>query len=394
MDATLRAPATVLLAAGLYTNFFACVVVYTRRDATVIRLCAAITLAILTEFLHDSGNHMLSPLQQRVFGPMLWHNYLSLVELILFSRADRSELGDPSNSPPGPVPGAWLQALALIFNPRRVGTKWEVKGIPKRSKPQGRFSFAFRSVLKALLASTIIDAILRLPPKPEPHLLEPGKETLYAFWTLSSEDIIFRFMVTLMFTIITCLTVICMYYFAAALTVAIGLNKPESWPPIFGSLRNAYTIRGLWNRTWHQVLRRVVVAFGDFTSDNILCIPRGSILSRLSRLFFPFFMSGTLHYIMELKDDGLAQGRFGVLVFFLLQPLGILLEEVVHYTCSGLFPRTIQRTIGYIWVGTWFWWSMAGFCFEQSRTDPPPDLAPIPFVLMAKRSLLFLNRSP
>lgn len=105
-------------------------------------------------------------------------------------------------------------------------------------------------------------------------------------------------------------------------------------------------------------------------------------------------MSGTLHYIMELKDDGLAQGRFGVLVFFLLQPLGILLEEVVHYTCSGLFPRTIQRTIGYIWVGTWFWWSMAGFCFEQSRTDPPPDLAPIPFVLMAKRSLLFLNRSP
>ncbi|CAH0057495.1 unnamed protein product [Clonostachys solani] len=392
MESTLKAPAKLLLAAGLYSNFFAFVVVCTRRDATVTRLCAAIALAIFTEFLHNAGNDILNPLQQRVFGPMLWHNYLSLIELILFSRADISELGDPSNPPPGPMAGAWLQALALIFNPRRIGTKWEVKGIAKRSKAQGRFGFVFRSMLKALSASTIIDVILRLPPKPEPHLLEPGKETLHAFWTLSAEDIVFRFMVVLMFTIITCLTVICMYYFAAGLTVAIGLNKPESWPPIFGSLRNAYTIRGLWGRTWHQVLRRVVVAFGDFTSDHILCIPRGSPLSRLSRLFFPFFMSGTLHYIMELKDDGLAQGRFGVLIFFLLQPLGILFEELVQYTCSGLFPRTIQRTIGYIWVGAWFWWSMAGFCFEQSRTNPPPDLAPIPVVYLVKHSPWFLNQ--
>ncbi|VUC24039.1 unnamed protein product [Clonostachys rosea] len=384
MDPALQALARPLLAGGLYINFFAFIIVFTRRDATGIRVCASIALAILTEFLHDSGNDILSPLQQRVFGPMLWHNYLSLVELILFSRADKSELGDPSNRPPRGVAGAWLQALALIFNPRRIGTKWEVKGISNRSKAQGRFGFAFRSLVKALIASTVIDVILRLPPKPEPHLLEPGKETLYTFWNLSAEDIIFRFMVVLMFTTITCLTVVCMYYFAAAVTVAIGINKLESWPPIFGSLRNAYTIRGLWGRTWHQVLRRVVVAFGDFTSDRILCIPRGTLLSRLSRLFFPFFMSGTLHYIMELKDDGLAQGRFGVLIFFLLQPLGILFEEVVQHTCSGLLPRTVQRTIGYIWVGAWFWWSMAGFCFEQSRTDPPPDLAPVPVVYLAK----------
>lgn len=47
------------------------------------------------------------------------------------------------------------------------------------------------------------------------------------------------------------------YSVFSALAVTSGLYSPQDWPPLFGRLRDVTSVRGLWGKFWHQMLRRV-----------------------------------------------------------------------------------------------------------------------------------------
>jgi hypothetical protein len=47
------------------------------------------------------------------------------------------------------------------------------------------------------------------------------------------------------------------YSLFAVLTVAIGLFGAKDWPPLTGDLEAFTTIREIWGKFWHQLLRRV-----------------------------------------------------------------------------------------------------------------------------------------
>ncbi|CAH0042819.1 unnamed protein product [Clonostachys rhizophaga] len=383
MERPVNSVAQFLLLGVVHASIFAGVVVYTPRKASLLRLAAALPLAVLTRCIYLSGARFFTSTQLRVLGPLIWNHYLSLVDLMLITRVDAAELARLARHR-GPAQPLW-EALRLFFNLRRINTKWEVRGVSRPSKPQGRVQFVAWAALKTLLTSTAIDAILRLPPKPEPHLMAPGKETLYAFWNLSAEDAIVRLSVVLLFAVVASLSATCMYYLAATIMVATGMSEPDSWPPIFGPIASAHTVRGLWSQCWHQLLRNSVSVHGNFISDRILSLQHGTFLSRFARLFFPFLVSGALHWVMEVEMDGLEKGRFGVVTFFLLQPLGIMLEGAIQALVGQSLPKSLRYVIGYTWVAAWFWWSMAPFGYEQYRTNPPPDMAPIPVVYFAQQ---------
>lgn len=44
---------------------------------------------------------------------------------------------------------------------------------------------------------------------------------------------------------------------AAAVGVGLGLNGPEEWPALFGSLAECYTTANVWGKFWHQYIRQV-----------------------------------------------------------------------------------------------------------------------------------------
>lgn len=48
-----------------------------------------------------------------------------------------------------------------------------------------------------------------------------------------------------------------MYTITSLVGVSLGINSPQAWPPYFGSLKEAYTVRNVWGRVWHQMLRKV-----------------------------------------------------------------------------------------------------------------------------------------
>jgi hypothetical protein len=48
-----------------------------------------------------------------------------------------------------------------------------------------------------------------------------------------------------------------LYTILSFVTVGLGISMPQDWPPLFGNVFEAYTVRKCWGRVWHQLLRKV-----------------------------------------------------------------------------------------------------------------------------------------
>ena len=135
---------------------------------------------------------------------------------------------------------------------------------------------------------------------------------------------------------------------------------------------------------WHQCLRQVLNGHADVIADSIFNIPRATILSRYTRLFLAFLISGLIHHSSDLAM-GIPRAEAGSLVLFLLQPLGIMLEDAVQtltrrVPTSGSLCR-VRRAVGYIWVVVFLAWSTPKWFYPQQRLGiDPGNLLPIRIV--------------
>ncbi|KAK7062307.1 membrane bound O-acyl transferase family-domain-containing protein [Favolaschia claudopus] len=141
---------------------------------------------------------------------------------------------------------------------------------------------------------------------------------------------------------------------SAAFSVGTGASGPEDWPPFFGSIIHAWSVRNFWGRVWHQTMRRFLSAHGKFLAHRVMGFKPGSTASAYTQLYVAFFISGIMHYLPEYM--ALRHWGGGALVFFLLQAVAITLEECVlaagHW--FGLTPSRRWKIVGYFWVWTWF----------------------------------------
>jgi len=137
----------------------------------------------------------------------------------------------------------------------------------------------------------------------------------------------------------------------AAIVVASGVSRPQSWPPIFGSLLKGYTMRNIWGYCWHQLHRR------SFETANsclirILRVKKGTVASRLLQLYNAFFVSAILHHIGSLNQpySPMVWCQFA---FFMMQPVAITIEDfAISFGRSiGLKENRKTRALGYAWVG-------------------------------------------
>lgn len=53
------------------------------------------------------------------------------------------------------------------------------------------------------------------------------------------------------------------YSLVAGMTVALGIFNPQSWPPMFGSYAQGYTLRNIWGKCWRKdsVLSHILSPF-------------------------------------------------------------------------------------------------------------------------------------
>ncbi|KAG9240637.1 hypothetical protein BJ878DRAFT_277429 [Calycina marina] len=136
--------------------------------------------------------------------------------------------------------------------------------------------------------------------------------------------------------------------------VGIGLDTPQEWPPLFGSIKQATSIRGFWGKYWHRLVYRSYTSYGVFISKHILCLPRDSFVGKMFISLYVFVMSGTAHSI-AVRQLGFTCGFWEEIVFYSCGFVGILLETMAMAAFKRLsggykVNKQVGNIIGYMWV--------------------------------------------
>lgn len=159
---------------------------------------------------------------------------------------------------------------------------------------------------------------------------------------------------------------------AALSLIAVSLcrfDTPSEWPPIFGPLSAAWSMRRFWGRFWHQITRRTYTNYGEIVSRRILGLRAGSVMDKLIVIFGIFFLSGVAHAVVSWRLGDCAWG--GDVWWFCLN-FGVGMGEVVVLGVVRAamkrigredWIQTVQgslfgRVIGYIWVFGFMFWSV------------------------------------
>ena len=140
----------------------------------------------------------------------------------------------------------------LVYTIRGVGWEHEpVAHIPKaKHVPRTKFAFLVHHLLimaRCLVTYLVSDTIMQLDPaflQHGPSFSDPGR------------PVILR-PLALVHGLATMAAMEATYSEVGIASVMLGLSKPDEWPPIFGSLLDAWSVWNFWRKFWHQGMRRV-----------------------------------------------------------------------------------------------------------------------------------------
>ena len=231
--------------------FFTSVILLVPQHAGITRIASLVALSTLTYILQETVMQLCkNPHWRAAAVPILWIQFLSASELIWVSRVDSAHIPARRGRPKAEtVPNRAIDAIALLWNLRRVGTRWQVKNIPASSnsgpKSMSRLRFVLRRLTTTMFAYLILDIMIS-GPSPDLALLSPQKETLFKPSDLSMEDVIFRTIGTLSFWFSTALFNLIVTNGATIISVLSGLSTPVDCPPLYGPIGEAYSIRQFW----------------------------------------------------------------------------------------------------------------------------------------------------
>ncbi|KAH0532445.1 hypothetical protein TsFJ059_001136 [Trichoderma semiorbis] len=357
----------LLLAVAIFEVSLFCLPPRSLYRAAAIALLAAVTYSFQLSLLEYFPNRAFISL---ALGAT-WTTFLNAFEILLVSNVSPQDPGLQLANPGNPISQAF-RAATLPFNWRRVGTKWQIK-VPASTEDAsitGRVRFLFKRLSILAVCYLVIDLCAAGPP-PDSNMIAREKQTISYLLASNSEDVGFRVITTIVFLINAALGVIGVHSLLAIAAVLCG-DQPQSWPHIWqGWPSQAYSVRRFWGNYYHQGLRKALSGPADWIIDSVL--PRGSLISRYSRLALAFFLSALLHHQAERSETG-------QLIFFSSQALGIMLEDAVYklYSFSPIqLPRRIERALGYLWVLVWLVCLVPYWSYSTMRVidDPVRDQA-------------------
>lgn len=152
--------------------------------------------------------------------------------------------------------------------------------------------------------------------------------------------------------------------------VGTGLDAPEEWPSLYGSLASAFTVRNFWSKHGHALVYRSFSAYAGYCAD-LLGVRKG-----MRRYFigtFIFLETGLLHTLMSwIKYPKVCQmcGCWGETWWYTMQFgallaegavqhwLGVLEQKVLPWSRYGMMQKGLRRLFGYVWVFSWLAWSL------------------------------------
>ncbi|KAJ5769073.1 hypothetical protein N7520_003632 [Penicillium odoratum] len=271
------------------------------------------------------------------------------------------KLEDISNTP---LSARIFWAFELISVTRGIGWNWRVAGIPKPSVASTRFQFAASQLLRWVAMYTGLNLVTlacrTILSNPNPSLNIPGDLHIHIL-----------IVVGFITTIYSHFAILILPLSAICVGLQVGprsWREVSSWPPNFGSITEAYSIRRFWGYTWHQQLRRQTGVPGSYLlgllPESVRVSRRTPV--RLARRYFlhimSFVVSGAIHACgtyQVTRAFGTPLWDGGKMRYFLVQGVAIIIEDFVCWVLgvddrSGAKPTTMRRWMGYAITVSWY----------------------------------------
>ncbi|KAH8900812.1 hypothetical protein GQ53DRAFT_801261 [Thozetella sp. PMI_491] len=265
--------------------------------------------------------------------------------------------------------GGFLQrfsfGFALQHMLRLPATPWQVKGVPPFSRRDPKYvptrtAAITSSGIAAGAFFLILDAVGTLggDTSQNPILFGPGKVPFFSRLSeVSAEEVIIRNVGTVMYWFMSYSVMQFLYNSFAFFALLLGLNGPESWPPLFGNFVDCWSIRQFHGVCWHQQLRQLHNGPVSFLCGQVLGLRSGGLINRYTAILLSFLDSGLLHVFSEI-GDGLPYAMSGCMRFWAMHACGIMLEDgvqAVYRSMSSIErtnrePELWERLVGYIWT--------------------------------------------
>ncbi|TEY34586.1 hypothetical protein BOTCAL_0625g00070 [Botryotinia calthae] len=274
----------------------------------------------------------------------------------------------------------------VVGNTRYIGTSLEVSNVPffNAEDPilgptRWRFCFHHATIIIALyfLNTLAIDGQLNADQKWLGDEYIPWFGTIFGNGIHNLRDqIITRVTISLLYWVSQFCYLQFFFSLAALLDVGLGGGEVRQWRPFFGEAKHAYTIRGLWAKSWHQNIQLNLKGPAEFITHSILHIPRSTLIARYLKILLTFAFSGATHVAADY-GSGISPKQSGAMSFFCAQALGIMIEDAVQEIwrlMGGKKNTLLGKTIGFIWVLAFTCWSSPVWAYPLARSMRREDM--------------------
>ncbi|KAJ5832818.1 hypothetical protein N7474_001129 [Penicillium riverlandense] len=321
-------------------------------------------------------------------------NIPQAANLLLINPLDADDLAREEPGRTKTFTGRMCYSFELLCQNRGVGTPRQVKGIPsypayyRYTKKAGitlvpRCAFLLRQLAILTWQYAVCDIIQFVGRQ------RASGPTAVVFtepeWNVPLGEWIERcIMHSISWFLISRVFIDSRYRLVSIVTVGLGMNSPLDWPPLFGRIADAYTLRQFWGTFWHQLLRQPFTAISNWIARDIMHLPRPSVLERYTNICLVFLQSGLLHVLLDAVV-GMPTRYSGALPFFTSFTLGIMIEDGIqelYKRMTGseghIVPRW-KRAVGHLWVIIWLGVTSTWYLRPISQNTPPHELSIVPF---------------
>ncbi|RAH86212.1 hypothetical protein BO86DRAFT_303106 [Aspergillus japonicus CBS 114.51] len=296
-------------------------------------------------------------------------HFINLFGILKLDRTDRLS---PTCKLEPTASSRFRSALHLAMSTRGIGTKWQIRGLPTwppTLEAPGKADFRARFLARQAVVvawqymawDIVYNGVLLECARTQSHLYRP--ESDYLGFSTTAGQVRIRIIVAGVFVCGVLFVVDMLYRLASITEVSLNLTQWDDWPPLFGDIKDAYTVTRFWGKFWHQLIRWPMVSFVKWVRNDVLHIPTLSSGDRFIDAVILFNLSGILHYV-SVAGSGMDEPQWGTVYFFMVQPLAMLLENSLS---SWVRPRCWQRVIGYAWVWLWLNITAPWFGFPSMR---------------------------